>query len=237
MNMTELKPPPFLTTAGEILTPFEFTRLAAATPSLIRQKRGNGEPVIVLPGLGTSNVSTLVMRGYLSWLGYDVQGWNLGRNTGNVGELVPPVTEQVSELYALSGAKVNIIGWSLGGVVAREVARDFPHTVQQVITMGTPIVGGPRYTSFGAAYERRGVDVAAIEARIAERAKRPIKVPMTSIYSKRDGIVGWQASIDRHNSQVEHHEVSATHLGLGISPDVFKILAQKLALAGDSVKN
>lgn len=227
--MIELKAPSFLTTAGEALTPLEFTRLASASIGLARQQRGSGEPVIVLPGLGASNVSTTIMRGYLSWLGYDVQGWNLGRNSGNVGELLPPVIDQVAELHAQSGAKVNIIGWSLGGVVAREVARDFPDTVQQVITMGTPIVGGPRYTSFGGVYEQRGIDVAAIEARIAERAKTPISVPMTSIYSKRDGIVGWQASIDRHNAQVEHLEVSATHLGLGISPDVFKILAQKLA--------
>jgi len=74
-------------------------------------------------------------------------------------------------------------------------------------------------------------DLDVIEATIAARESRPISVPVTSIYSKRDGVVGWQASIDRHTPQAEHFEVRATHLGLGISPDVLKILARKLAQA------
>ena len=94
--------------------------------------------------------------------------------------------------------------------------------------MGSPVVGGPKYTSFGGLYEGRGLNLDAIEARIEAREATPIRVPITAIYSKRDGIVGWQASIDRRNAQVEHREVTATHLGLGISPDVFKIIAQVL---------
>lgn len=230
--MSELKAPPFLALAGESLTPFEFARLIAAWPSLARQQRGNGEPVIVLPGLGASNISTVIMRGYLSWLGYSTQGWDVGRNHGNVRELLPLVADQVRQVHALNGSKVNVIGWSLGGVIAREVARDYPDSVRQVVTMGSPIVGGPKYTSFARIYRGADVDMDAVEARIAARECRPISVPVTSIYSKRDGIVGWQASIDKHNAQVDHLEVGATHLGLGISPDVFKILAKKLATQG-----
>ena len=124
---------------------------------------------------------------------------------------------------------MNIIGWSLGGVIAREVAREQPATVRQVVTMGSPLVGGAKYTSFGGAFERRGADLDAMEAAIAARESTPIKVPVTSIYSKRDGIVGWQASIDRHNFHAEHVEVRATHLGLGISPEVYQIIAKRLA--------
>lgn len=229
MTMTELKAPTFLALAGESLTPFELARLFAAWPTLARQQRGNGEPVIVLPGLAASNASTVLMRNYLSWLGYSVQGWKLGRNGGNVHQLLPPVVDHIRQVHAQSGNKVNIVGWSLGGVIAREVARKSPADVRQVVTMGSPVVGGPKYTSFGRMYEGRGVDLEAIEAIIAARECKPIRVPVTAIYSKRDGIVGWQASIDRHNSQVEHRQVNATHLGLGISPDVFKILAKKLA--------
>jgi hypothetical protein len=114
-------------------------------------------------------------------------------------------------------------------VFARETARDYPGYVSQVVTMGSPVVGGPKYTTMGRIFEKRGADLDEIEATIAARESTPIQVPLTCIYSKRDGIVGWQASIDRHSPQVEHIEVYTTHLGLGISPDVFKIIAKKLA--------
>jgi pimeloyl-ACP methyl ester carboxylesterase len=227
--MTELKSPSFLAAAREILSAVEFARLAAAFPALVLQVRGNGEAVVVLPGYGASDTSTAPLRGYLSWLGYDVHGWDLGRNTGNVREFLPQVAAQIRQIFERSRSSVNIIGWSLGGVIAREIARDYPEMVRQVITMGSPVVGGAKYTSLGALFEKRGADLDEMEAAIAARESRPITVPVTSIYSRRDGIVGWQASIDRHNAQVEHIEVCATHLGLGISPDVFKIIARKLA--------
>jgi surfactin synthase thioesterase subunit len=146
-----------------------------------------------------------------------------------VRQLLPQVVEQVRQVHAQSGSPVNIIGWSLGGVIAREVAREHPTTVRQVVTMGSPLVGGAKYTSMGGMFEKRGVDLDVMEATLAARERTPISVPVTSIYSKNDGIVGWQASIDRHNSQVDHVEVHTTHLGLGICPDVFKIIARKLA--------
>jgi pimeloyl-ACP methyl ester carboxylesterase len=226
--MTNAKAPSFLTTAGELLTPLEFERLFRAAPSLMRQKKGSGEPVLVLPGMAASNLSTKVLRAYLSWLGYEVHGWNLGRNNGRVKDMFAPVAAQVQQLYSQENTKVHLIGWSLGGIIAREVARDFPYLVSQVITMGSPIVGGPKYTSFRSFYESRGVDLDQIDRRIAEREKRAIRVPVTSIYSKQDGIVGWQASIDNINPMADNIEVSATHLGLGISPDVFKIIGRKL---------
>ena len=227
--MHELKAPSLMALAGESLTPFELTRLVAASPSLARQTRGRGEPVLVLPGLGASNSSTALLRNYLTWLGYNVQGWTLGRNRGNVAEMLPWVVDQLRVLHARTGSKVHAIGWSLGGILAREAAREYPETVHQVVTLGSPVVGGPKYTSMGAMYTRNGGNLDDIEAAIAARESTPITVPVTSIYSKRDGIGGWQASIDRHSSDIEHIEVRATHLGLGISPEVFKILARKLA--------
>jgi hypothetical protein len=227
--MSQLITPSIMTIAKESLTPFEFTRLFVSSPALALQTRGSGQPVIVLPGLGASNSSTFLLRRYLSWLGYSVEGWELGRNSGNVGQLLPRVAEHVQEVHKKTGLKVNLVGWSLGGVLAREVARDNPAIIRQVITMGSPVVGGPKYTVFGSFYRQRGIDVDAIEATVAARESNPIRVPVTSIYSKNDGIVGWQASIDRHSPQVDNIKVCATHLGMGISPDVFKILARKLA--------
>ena len=227
--MSQLVTPSIMTIAKESLMPFEFARLFVSSPALALQSRGSGEPVIVLPGLGASNSSTFLLRRYLSWLGYSVEGWELGRNSGNVRQLLPQVAEHVQAIHKETGLKVNLVGWSLGGVLAREVARDNPAIVRQVVTMGSPVVGGPKYTVFGNFYRQRGVDVDAIEATVAARQSNPIRVPVTSIYSKNDGIVGWQASIDRHSPQVDNIKVCTTHLGMGISPDVFKILARKLA--------
>ncbi|MEM1155027.1 MAG: alpha/beta fold hydrolase, partial [Pseudomonadota bacterium] len=138
---------------------------------------------------------------------------------------------QIQALQQQSGDKIHLIGWSLGGIVAREAARDNPTLVKQVISLGSPIVGGPKYTAMGNMYERQGVDVDAIAATIASRESNPIAVPVTSVYSKRDGIVGWQASIDKYSKGADHFEVNATHFGLGISPQVYRILARKLAKA------
>ncbi len=227
--MIELKAPDLLTTAGESLTPFELPRLAFASPVLALQARGNGEPVMVLPGLGASNSSTAALRGYLQWLGYEVRGWSQGRNHGDVAGMLPGVTRDVEQFHASTGTKINVIGWSLGGVLAREVARDHPRLVHQVITMGSPVVGGPKYTAMGAMYERRGTNLDHIEATIAARESNPIRVPVTSIYSRRDGVVGWQASIDPHTKGADHVEVNTTHFGLGFCPEVFKTIARKLA--------
>ena len=227
--MPELKAPDLSAILGEGLSALEFTRLTAALPSLALQPRGDGQPVLVLPGIGASDVSTVPLRRYLSWLGYAVKGWGLGRNAGNVRELLPEVIEEVRKMSQLHKNKVNLVGWSLGGVFTREAARENPEYVSQVVTLGSPLVGGPKYTSLSGIFEKRGADLDQIEATIAERESTPIRVPLTSIYSKRDGVVGWQASIDRHSPQVEHYEVCSTHLGLGISPEVFKIIATKLA--------
>lgn len=227
--MSQLKAPNFAAVVGEGLSPLEFTRLAAALPSLTRQAKGAGEPVMVLPGFGASDISTAPLRRYLSWLGYEVQGWGLGRNAGDVAQMLPQVVDQVRKMSREHKSEVHLIGWSLGGVFARETARDHPNYVSQVVTMGSPVVGGPKYTTMGKIFEKRGANLDEMEAKIAARESTPIEVPLTSIYSKRDGIVGWQASIDRHSPQVEHIEVYTTHLGLGISPEVFKIIARKLA--------
>jgi len=229
--MNELATPSFLSAVRESLSGMEFARLALAYPALSMQTRGNGEPVLVLPGFGASDSSTRPLRSYLEWLGYDARGWGLGRNTGTVRKYLPQVADQVEQLSAQAGKPVDIVGWSLGGVIAREVARDYPQIVRQVVTLGSPLVGGAKYTSFGRFFERQGVDLDEMEATIAAREATPIRVPLTSIYSKRDGIVGWQASVDRHSAQVEHFEVCSTHLGLGLSPDVFRIVAGKLAAA------
>jgi esterase/lipase len=199
-------------------------------PDLARQPRGQGQPVLVLPGYGCGDVSTALLQGYLRLLGYHVRGWGLGRNFGNVAELLPRVLKRLLSLAHKTRQEVRIVGWSLGGYIAREIARERPDLVQQVITLGTPVVGGPKYTIVARKLRRRGVDVDAIAAAVELRNQICLRTPVTAIYSRADAIVAWQACIDRNGTNIKHVEVTTTHLGLGFSPQVYKIIAQRLAL-------
>jgi pimeloyl-ACP methyl ester carboxylesterase len=204
-------------------------RLLIRTPDLLAQPRGDGEPVLVLPGYGAGDGSTWLLRAYLRWLGYDVRGWGIGSNGGHVPALVPLVIGRVIALARERAMPVTLLGWSLGGVIAREAMRQRPDLVTRVVTLGTPVVGGPKYTSVGAAYRRRGYDLDAIETRVRQREAVPLTRPVTAIFSRGDGVVAWRACIDRHNRVVEHVEVTGTHIGLAMNPDVWRIVAQRLA--------
>ncbi len=207
----------------------ELPRLAFRFRELARLPRGDGQPVMVLPGFGASDVSTHVLRQYLRYLGYSVRGWSLGVNRGNVRGLLPRVLGRVARQAEGMGQPVRLIGWSLGGVLAREAAREEPSLVHQVITLGSPIVGGPKYTTAARLYRLQGVDLDAIEREIDARNATPIRVPITAIYSRADGVVSWEACIDRRNPDVENLEVAATHVGLGFAPEVFALIANRLA--------
>jgi pimeloyl-ACP methyl ester carboxylesterase len=138
-------PPPLARLKWEALSGLELVRLIGQGPSLLRAPRGD-RPVAVLPGFAADDASTLPLRAFLRRLGHEVEGWRLGRNRGHLDALVPRVAERVLERAARRGEGIHLIGQSLGGVIAREVARDRPAAVVQVITLGTPIVGGPTST-------------------------------------------------------------------------------------------
>jgi pimeloyl-ACP methyl ester carboxylesterase len=125
---------------------------------------------------------------------------------------------------------VALVGWSLGGVLAREVARERPAIVRCVVTLGSPVIGGPKYTKAAPFYERiLNEDLDAIEQIIDKRNQIPIRVPITAIYSRRDGVVSWEACIDRYNEHCRHIEVDATHLSLGFDPKILKLVSRAIA--------
>lgn len=211
---------------GELLSVSELPRLALSLPWLAGCPRGDGEPVLLIPGYGASERSLLLLSRYLRYLGYAPADWGLGRNRGNVYGLLPAVRARILEVG--NGAPVFLIGWSLGGVLAREAAREDPHLVRHVITMGTPVIGGPKYTLVAGSYERRGYDLDAIEADVAARDERPLTVPVTAFYSRRDGIVSPAACIDPVNPCVEHVAIRTRHFGFGFSPVVYARIAAVL---------
>jgi pimeloyl-ACP methyl ester carboxylesterase len=229
-ELTAIQPPARTDLLREVNLLGDLGRLLFEAPDLARQPKGDGQPVVVLPGFGGSDVSTSLLRAYLRYLDHDARGWGLGRNLGDVAALVPKVVDVVSAISAATGRAIALVGWSLGGVLARETARQRPDAVSRVITLGTPVVGGPKYTATARGYRKRGFDLDEVE-RIVERHERvPIPVPLTAVYSRSDGIVAWEACLDRWNPEAEHVEVKTTHIGLVASPEVFRLLARKLRL-------
>lgn len=228
--MTELKEPGPLHLFREMRMPFDFASLPLRAINLNKAPRGNGEPVMVLPGYLADDNSTWVIRAYLDYLGYDVRGWGLGFNRGGVRKLAAALTSQLEEMMTKDGKAVRLVGQSLGGVISREIARQRPYLVDRIITLGSPVVGGPKYTSFSTFYRMlTGDNVDHVENLIKERNRIPIKTPITAIYSRSDGVVAWQACIDNDNPNVEHVEVSSSHGGMGVNGIVLEIIAERLA--------
>ena len=215
----------------EIRGLLELPRLLLRIPTLACQPRGHDEPVLVLPGYGAGDASTVLLRSYLYLLGYRVRG--LGQaNSGDVPRLLVHVLKCLVSFAQKAQQEVRLIGWSLGGYLAREAARERPDLVQQVITLGTPVVGGPKYTVVAHTFRRWGIDVDRIEAQIESRNRIALTTPVTAIYSRYDAVVAWEACLDRHCLNVEHIEVRTTHLGFGFSPEVYRIIAHRLANGG-----
>ena len=179
----------------------EFAAFAlTATPLLASLPRGDGHPVLVLPGLGRSDGSTAPLRWFLGQLGYRSFGWGLGQNRG----FGRHVTDGLDELLTAKRGHgpVSVIGWSLGGLHAIDLARRRPDAVRSLITLGSPL---------GAHH------------------RPPATVPTTSIYSRSDTIVSWRTSILPAGSRRENVEVRGSHLGLGHNPAVVVVVADRLA--------
>ena len=209
----------------------ELPRLLLRFPELVWQPRGEGRPVLILPGYGAGDGSTAILKSYLKLLGYRARGWGLGRNTGTAADLLPRILKRVSSLARRSKQQVHLIGWSFGGYLARELARERADLIGQVITLGTPVIGGPKYTVVARSFHRRGIDIDAIAAEVEMRNRITFSTPVIALYSRRDRVVAWQACIDANAQNVEHIEVRTTHFGFGFSPEVYKIIAQRLAAA------
>jgi len=224
---TPLAPPSLWLLLAEARMGLDLARgLLASTAAL---PKGSG-PVLVVPGFKASDVETLLLRRRLRALGYTVHGWGLGRNHGKTGKLLPALIARVQALQEQHGRPVKLVGWSLGGVLARDVARAAPEAVAQVITLGSPIVGGPKFTVFARLYRRQGVDLDQIAASAdAREATRPLPRPVTAIYARKDGIVAWGSCIDPNHMEVRHLETPATHFGMPFHPHTLRLIAEALA--------
>jgi len=211
----------------------ELSSLPIVAPLLRQAPRGDGHPVLVLPGFVTSDRSTQLLRLYLEDLGYEAHGWELGRNLGPkaIGARGEHLMRRLLAIRRATRSKVSLVGWSLGGVMARELAREAPHAVRQVITMGSPFTGNPQASTVSGLYERLSGEVLSSE-HMAERlaaGSLPPPVPSTAIYSRSDGIVPWRNCVEAPSAQTDNIEVCGSHCGLAVNPAVLFAVADRLA--------
>jgi len=150
------------------------------------------------------------------------------KGEGGVPLLCDMATKRIKQRANELGEKVILIGWSLGGYIAREVARDLPDQVAQIITLGSPVIGGPKYTAAAPFFINKGFDLDWVEREAEKRNQYPIKQAITAIYSKSDGIVDWRATIDKFSPNVNHIEVNASHLGMGFNRTIWKHIIRTL---------
>jgi pimeloyl-ACP methyl ester carboxylesterase len=218
--------PPASLLAGEFLGVLQPLRLAANARRLRRTPATAAQTVMVFPGLGANDTSTWPLRRWLRSRGHTAAGWGLGLNRGDPEPRLPEAIAQCEQLVREHGQSIHLVGWSLGGVFAREIARDRPDLAASATTFGTPVIGGPRFSRPGRFYPVAELD--RIEAAIAQRKHRPITVPVIAMYSKRDGVVNWRACIDRDTPHAINIEIFSTHLAMGLDPDVWHTIESAL---------
>ncbi len=208
--------------------------LLATWPLLAAAPRGDDHPVLVLPGLLTGDPATLLLRGVLHSLGHRVCGWSLGTNRGPTHRVVGRLRDQVDRLHRESGRRVSLVGWSLGGLYAQELARAAPSSVRGIITLGTPVVRSApwvrRVSGLADAVPARGAG--ALPRAWAERGS--LRVPATSVYTRADGIVDWSACRYPLRDRRQNVEVRGSHLGLAVNPGVLWLLADRLGTPEDA---
>ncbi len=208
----------------------DLAALPLAAPWLAAAPRGDGHGVLVWPGLLASDPSTAVLRQFLRWLGYDARGWDLGRNRGPTAAVLAGLPVTVAAHAERTGGPVSLVGWSLGGIFARETARQHPELVRQVITLGSPFAQThPRQSHAEAPYQRFRHLHGPGAQQAREQIAKPIDVPSTSVYSRWDGIVSWRTCVEPETALHQNVEVRCSHLGFGVDPATLWLVADRLA--------
>lgn len=208
---------------------FDFAAARLGAPT---QVVGDGHPVVVFPGLGGAPFTTSHLRRFIADCGFASHCWGRGINTGPDGEFdgwLDGLEADLRQRHAQCGRKVSLVGWSLGGIYARELARRRPECVRQVITLGTPFAALRGATHAETLYSLLNGNASQLTAAMQSRLRECPPVPTTSIYSKTDGVVCWRGCVQKRTPLSESVEVGASHLGMVTHPQVLRIVADRLA--------
>ncbi|OYU46774.1 MAG: alpha/beta hydrolase [Burkholderiales bacterium PBB4] len=228
----DIEPPSAWLLASEARAVWEFwAGIVMYAPVKHLSAQGDGHPVLVLPGLGASDASTALLRRFIDDLGYASYPWELGRNRGFQDETHGALQGRLNIIFHKHQQKVSVIGQSLGGVYARELAKIAPEKVRQVITLGSPFSGHPLASTGIRMYEwLSGDNIENMDFDRHHAIRRTPPVPTTSVYSKLDGIVAWKCSIEAGKGKTENiHLRGGTHCGMASSPAALYLVADRLA--------
>jgi pimeloyl-ACP methyl ester carboxylesterase len=224
-----------VTEAGRAITELGVTY---SYQKLQKNKRsGDGHPVLVLPGFMASEKSTTILRNFIDEIGYVSHDWGLGRNRGKVNylDILVEKTEQLHRHHR--GQKVSLVGWSLGGVFARQVAKARPDLVRQVITLGSPFgdIARPNNVAWLHTLISGGKTAKDVDKNLLENLPVPAPVPTTAIYTKEDGIVPWKVCMEQEVDAFHQNiQVRGSHCGLGVNTSVLSIIEDRLRLTADN---
>jgi pimeloyl-ACP methyl ester carboxylesterase len=210
----------------------EFNASLVLSPLLMRAPRGDGHPVLALPGFLASDLSMMPLRRYLAALGYDTHAWRMGRNTGGINRMRGGLLDRLKEIHIASGRKVSVVGWSLGGIYARDIALRAPEMVRSVVTLASPFANDVRATNATRLYEALSGEIVGDDPQFLKEIAGDLPVPASSIYSRADGIVNWRTCRLRPSDIAENIEVRlASHVGIGVNPAALWAVADRLAQA------
>jgi pimeloyl-ACP methyl ester carboxylesterase len=225
-----LRPPGLALLLAEARGILEFNASLLLSPLLLRAPRGDGHPVLTLPGFLATDLSMAPMRRYLKEIGYDCYAWNMGRNTGGISRMRAALRDRLAEIHTATGRKVSIVGWSLGGVYARDLALQAPDMVRYVVTLGSPFANDVRATNATRLYEALSGEAVEDNSELRKLIAGDLPVPATSIYSRSDGIVNWRTCLLGPSDTAENIEVHlASHIGLGVNAAALWAIADRLA--------
>jgi pimeloyl-ACP methyl ester carboxylesterase len=208
----------------------EASTLIPSLPLLRQLPRGDGHPVYLLPGFMASSESTAMLQRWLNGQGYEAIPWGFGRNLGPRGALIERLIEAVSDIARERGEPVSLIGQSLGGVYAREIAKVIPDHVRQVITLGAPFrhvnegIAPAILRLFELATSQHPIEL----MRSTGDLSRPAPVPSTAIFSRADGIADWRSCIEEETSHTDNVEVFASHCGMALNPVLYYVIGDRL---------
>lgn len=220
MSQAPMRPPPASRLALEyVAPPLEWAGFVAGSPVLALAPMGDGHPVLVLPGFTASDAAMAPLLGILTAKGYNAVGWGLGANLGPHRHVIDGMTRRLMRLYHHGHRRVSLIGWSLGGMYARELARRHPDHVRSVVALASPFrIRDMDRNHASWWYEILGPSTNdLLESVVPEQWRDPVPVPTTSIYSRHDGVVRWHACIDEEGPLRENIAVRGTHSGFAFN--------------------
>lgn len=199
---------------------------------------GDGHPVLILPGFMASDFSTIPLRSFIHKLGYKVYGWGEGRNFAHA-DYIEMLNQKLERIYQKHKEPITIIGWSLGGIYARQLAKHDPTIVRQIIVMGSPFKGVIRANNAFWMYEllkKSKIVSDDLDQALLDDIPLPANVPTTAIFTKEDGVVPWELCLEEEDEWHQNIQVRGSHLGLGVNPLVLQIIADRLPLEKDHWK-